>query len=341
MKFYIYTKAELDFIFDELSLFLRGLDGYVDIKQKCKNRTIGYKKIRFHQYSSGDYTLFMDELENFPITAVDSADYIIVPISIKLPDGVETKEYDFIIDEFLKHLKYFTSAPRKHLFFLVGDNAGSFSSLKNSLVFKASSMLFDKHSIPLYYTTPIAASDKLISDAKYDISFQGCKHLHPTREKVLNYFSETKIENTYLFFTDMYFENFDPANQIKFQSEWQRVLESSKFILCPRGRGISTIRLFESLFYGRIPIVYGDECKLPLEDLIDYNQILIKIPENEIVKSLDYINHFKKSRDLLECSKTARNVWNEYFNPKHFYCFLNRSIKNYENKFNRRFIKFL
>jgi hypothetical protein len=44
-----------------------------------------------------------------------------------------------------------------------------------------------------------------------------------------------------------------------------RELATSRFVLCPRGVASNTIRFFESLMFGRIPVLVSDDAKLPLE----------------------------------------------------------------------------
>ena len=40
---------------------------------------------------------------------------------------------------------------------------------------------------------------------------------------------------------------------------FREVLEASKFVLCPRGQGTSSIRLYETLASGRVPVIIADD----------------------------------------------------------------------------------
>lgn len=51
--------------------------------------------------------------------------------------------------------------------------------------------------------------------------------------------------------------------------EYRKNLDSHKFIICPRGNGVDTIRLWESLYCGIIPIV---------ESHVHYNKCLTDLP---------------------------------------------------------------
>lgn len=67
-----------------------------------------------------------------------------------------------------------------------------------------------------------------------------------------------------------YFENTDWCTidlpNLKKEEYLQR-LETHKFILCPRGNGVDTCRLWESLYYGMIPIVEDHITYRTLDDL--------------------------------------------------------------------------
>eukprot|EP00920_Eleutheroschizon_duboscqi_P034249 GHVT01082338.1.p1 GENE.GHVT01082338.1~~GHVT01082338.1.p1 ORF type:complete len:1236 (-),score=201.88 GHVT01082338.1:223-3930(-) len=58
-----------------------------------------------------------------------------------------------------------------------------------------------------------------------------------------------------------------------------KVMSRSVFCLVPRGKSAWSLRLFEALFAGCIPVVLSDEWQLPFESFIDMSQIVVKPPE--------------------------------------------------------------
>ena len=58
-------------------------------------------------------------------------------------------------------------------------------------------------------------------------------------------------------------------------------MRSSRFVLAPRGYGLNSFRFFEALSLGVPPLLVSDDCALPWEDLIDYDQITIRITPND------------------------------------------------------------
>lgn len=60
--------------------------------------------------------------------------------------------------------------------------------------------------------------------------------------------------------------------------EYRSVLSRSRFSLCPRGTGPSTIRFWESLGAGAIPVLFADAMRLPP---YDWESCMIRIPEKQ------------------------------------------------------------
>ena len=109
----------------------------------------------------------------------------------------------------------------------------------------------------------------------------------------------------------------------KFQSkrEFIKNMTDNKFIFCMRGVGNFSYRFYETLCFGRVPIVINTDTVLPLENIIDWDKHIIYInPED--VHNLPKIIENRKF-DL----KNNRDLWDEYFSP---YGFL-KNIKKYIN----------
>lgn len=68
-----------------------------------------------------------------------------------------------------------------------------------------------------------------------------------------------------------------PAKQEQEKQEYQNVLSRSRFSLCPRGTGASTIRFWESLQAGAIPVLISDDMLLPAG--FDWDTCVIRLAE--------------------------------------------------------------
>lgn len=77
--------------------------------------------------------------------------------------------------------------------------------------------------------------------------------------------------------------------------EFRSVLSRSRFSLCPRGNGPSTIRFWESLQAGAIPVLLSDEMRLPEE--LDWNSCTIRLPEDSVESVFSVLEGVSPSRE--------------------------------------------
>jgi hypothetical protein len=95
-------------------------------------------------------------------------------------------------------------------------------------------------------------------------------------------------------------------------SEYAALLGRSSFVLCPRGIGASSIRLFEALQVGRCPVIISDDWLPP--PFVDWDRCSLQVPEariNELPSILR--DHASLSEEL---GREARAVWERLFSPE-------------------------
>jgi len=96
--------------------------------------------------------------------------------------------------------------------------------------------------------------------------------------------------------------------------EYRMVLEESKFSLCPSGSGPNSIRLWESLGFGCIPVIMSDTLRLPGDGSL-WEQAVVKIPESkQSIDSLpEILSALAKDEKRLEVMRAAgRVLWDKY-----------------------------
>jgi hypothetical protein len=96
---------------------------------------------------------------------------------------------------------------------------------------------------------------------------------------------------------------------------WKRYVDAgrrSQFILCPRGVAPSSIRLFETMCMGRVPVILADEWVPPQGPR--WKNFSIQIPERD-ARSVPRILE-EREADAFEMGLAARNEWEEYFSPE-------------------------
>lgn len=125
------------------------------------------------------------------------------------------------------------------------------------------------------------------------VSFVGTYTSHPIRERMKN-----RIYGHNIIYRDSYHietNTFDGVNRKeKEEAEYKDIMQRSRFSLCPRGSSPSSVRFWESLHAGAIPILISDNWCLPDWDW--YNTI-VKIKESDF-ELMDYYNIIQFINDI-------------------------------------------
>lgn len=119
-------------------------------------------------------------------------------------------------------------------------------------------------------------------------SFIGTPGTHKIRKKI---FQLPKKDDTYLVARKKHHFNNKESVQEREREEYLEINARSRFGLCPRGYGPGTIRFWELLRSGTIPVVLNDVLMLP--ENFDWDSTIIQIPEanikrvDTIIRSID------------------------------------------------------
>jgi hypothetical protein len=97
----------------------------------------------------------------------------------------------------------------------------------------------------------------------------------------------------------------------QYEAEYLQIAMDSHFILCPRGIGPCTYRLFESMQLGRAPVIIADGWVEM--DGIDWQQFSIRVAEADIGR-LEQILLARK-HESLRMGRIARQVWERHISP--------------------------
>ena len=81
-------------------------------------------------------------------------------------------------------------------------------------------------------------------------------------------------------------------------------IQNNLYVFCLRGNGNFSVRFYEALIMGRIPVLIDTDVKLPLEDQIDWVQHCLIVSENSIIQDLIT---FHSSRTELEIKQIQKN----------------------------------
>lgn len=106
------------------------------------------------------------------------------------------------------------------------------------------------------------------------------------------------------------------------RKEYVQCIKESDYFLCPRGDGNFSVRFYETLSLGRIPVLIDTDIELPFSNIIDYNSFLIKINIKDINKIDDIILNFHSAvsgYDFEQMQKKCRQAFDQYLNIHVFF----------------------
>jgi hypothetical protein len=105
------------------------------------------------------------------------------------------------------------------------------------------------------------------------------------------------------------FKNADEVNKVFYEN-----MKNSHYAFCYRGWGNFSLRLYETLAAGRIPVIIKSNENLPFPDKIDWN-IFPVVNESEQHKVAEIVAAFHAGiteDEFVSLQKKARFIWTEY-----------------------------
>lgn len=311
--------------YDAIEIFEKISNCNLDL---ATNEIFRIGKTSLHLYSSHYCNNFLTLIKDLP-TEKTNKNYFIVPIAIKIRNLGCESDADNVCDRLVDSLSHFKGMEGKHVFFLVGDSTYVPKSLLQSRVFMASCPI-DKADA-LHYTSPIIGfASRPIEDCFFDVSFQGNIKTNAIRSKLKEALKNSQLRSKFV--ESVALPLLPQRHPELLINSYFDLMDNSKFILCPRGAGLSSIRFFESISLGRIPVVIGNEAKIPLSDHIDWDSLIVRVKD-----SLEDLDEKIMSADIRSGEK-LRYVWGKYF--KNFDAFLDFSL-NSSLKKNKKTLKIL
>ena len=104
-------------------------------------------------------------------------------------------------------------------------------------------------------------------------------------------------------------------------------LVESDYVLCVRGAGNFSYRLYEAMSCGRIPVFVDTDCVLSYEDAIDWRGLCVWVDESEIPRVGRKIADFHAAltdREFEQRQHDCRRIWSEWLSPLGFHANLHR-----------------
>jgi hypothetical protein len=109
----------------------------------------------------------------------------------------------------------------------------------------------------------------------------------------------------------------------------------SKYALCPRGAGTSTMRIFEMMEACVAPVIVADDWLPPLGP--SWEEFALFVPESEIRSIYEKVKAHEG--EFAHRGRLAREAWEQYFSPENYWSFILRSIRRIQE--NQRYPELL
>jgi hypothetical protein len=145
------------------------------------------------------------------------------------------------------------------------------------------------------------------SEQPYLFSFVGRAETHPVRQGVLD------LDGPHTPCLDISraperFPGWDYAHS------FQQLIGRSRFVLCPRGIGTSSIRLFEAMRAGRVPVIISDAWIEP--PVGEWSRFCLRVPEHAVTRIPQICEQHREASCAM--GELARITFEAYFAPSLF-----------------------
>ena len=86
---------------------------------------------------------------------------------------------------------------------------------------------------------------------------------------------------------------------------------NSHFNICNRGNGNFSMRFYQTLSCGRIPVLLNTDMVLPFSDEIDWESLIVLAnTESELVVKLLY---YWNNQDIVQMQVKCKDIYSRYF----------------------------
>ena len=146
----------------------------------------------------------------------------------------------------------------------------------------------------------------LSAEKKYLFSFVGASYTHPCRADI---FKLTHERGRLVDTSQVKVKELSAEATVEFEKSYAAIGLASKFILCPRGFGANSYRLYETLEMGIPPVIISDEW-VPTAGPA-WEDFSLRLAEAEIATLPQVL--VAKEEEAERMGKLARQAWEEWF----------------------------
>lgn len=130
--------------------------------------------------------------------------------------------------------------------------------------------------------------------------------------------------------TSTFFKDAAPRDLVDVRREYVENLVDCDYVLCARGSGNYSYRLYEALSLGRIPVLIDTDCALPFADEVDWRRHCIWVDADEVERIAEIVaDHHERidPRAFVELQHANRRLWVDRLSPSGFFSQFERLVR--------------
>ena len=138
---------------------------------------------------------------------------------------------------------------------------------------------------------------------------------HPVRSTAINQLQNKENIKTNFIIRNQFWAGAPHNKQARM--EYIENIKHSDLVLCCRGAGNFSFRLYETLSMGKIPIIVNTDLCLPCDDVIEWDRFIVTSDNNIVDSILKFWSNTTKN-EYIELQDYSRKIYDEYISPSGF-----------------------
>jgi hypothetical protein len=121
------------------------------------------------------------------------------------------------------------------------------------------------------------------------------------------------------------------ATMQRVRREYVQNIVDSDYVVCTRGAGNFSYRLYETLSCGRIPVLVDTDCVLPYDFLVNWREHCVWVEEDDLPQIGERVLEFHEGlgeKDFVELQHHCRRFWEQYISPEGFFSNFHRHFND-------------
>jgi hypothetical protein len=252
-------------------------------------------------------------------TDIESCDFIYHPFKINKNDNID--DLITLSEEYGKKIILFYN-----------DDDDSVFNFKNSIIFRTS--IHNSTKPKNYFSVPAFCNDLKkesnyffrVKNEKPTIGFCGAI-THNLRKMTIDSLNKSDIPKNFII-RNNFWGGHVWGDTVR--NEYIKNSMESDFIICVRGAGNFSYRLYETICLGRIPLIIDSDISLPFDNLENHRKKFLIINDLNNIES-EILNYWSKINNYEELQKNLITLWEENFSPLGFIKKLNKHKNEISN----------